>query len=108
LISSIPQVNIKSKILESQLTLTPEQCRIGRALLGWTQTDLAKRSGVTKPTIAAFETGARQPYVRTLDDLRRALEKGDEKGGAVFIGDGEPSLSGGAGVRRESPKPHGA
>lgn len=86
------------------MTLTPEQCRVGRALLGWTQADLAERSGVTKPTIAAFESGARQPYRRTLEDLRRALEAGDDNGGTVFISDDEPSLTGGAGIRRRSPK----
>jgi hypothetical protein len=32
---------------------------------------------VAKATIANFETGNREPYVRTLADIRRALEAAD-------------------------------
>jgi hypothetical protein len=35
---------------------------------------LAQVSQVHKSTIALFELGKRQPYDRTLDDLRAALE----------------------------------
>lgn len=77
------------------MSLTHEQCRAGRALLGWSQDQLAEASKVAKPTIANFERGARQPYERTLRDLREAMEKA----GAVFIGQDEASSSGGPGVR---------
>jgi hypothetical protein len=42
-------------------------------------------------TIADFERGARKPYLRTLEDVRRALEKA----GIEFIAEN----GGGAGVR---------
>ena len=67
------------------------QCRAARALVGWSQDDLANASGVAKATIAYFETEKRQPYDKTLGDLRRVLEKN----GVAFIDlDG-----GGVGVR---------
>jgi transcriptional regulator with XRE-family HTH domain len=54
--------------------MTPRQCRAARSLLGWSQDELAQVSQVHKSTIALFELGKRQPYDRTLDDLRAALE----------------------------------
>jgi transcriptional regulator with XRE-family HTH domain len=50
------------------------QLRAARGLLGWSQTDLAKNAKVGRATIADFESGKREPYPRTLDDLRTALE----------------------------------
>jgi transcriptional regulator with XRE-family HTH domain len=38
------------------------------------QRELATRANVSSKTIAAFELGERQPYDRTLDDIREALE----------------------------------
>ena len=58
----------------SEPTLTPEQCRAGRGLLGWTQADLALAAKVAIKTVTDFEGGRRQPYPRTLVDMRRALE----------------------------------
>lgn len=63
-------------------------------MLGWSQDRLAEESRVNKKTIADFERGARQPYDRTLRDLREALEKA----GVQFLEDGEV-CGGGAGVR---------
>lgn len=54
--------------------LTSAQCRAGRALISWSQDQLAQASGVAKATIANFELGKRMPYDRTLSDLREALE----------------------------------
>ncbi len=71
--------------------LSAPQCRAARALLGWSQDDLANASGVAKATIAYFETEKRQPYEKTLADLRRVLEKH----GVTFI----DMNGGGAGVR---------
>ena len=71
--------------------LSAPQCRAARALVGWSQDDLANASGVAKATIAYFETEKRKPYEKTLSDLRRVLEKN----GVMFIDvDG-----GGPGVR---------
>lgn len=59
----------------SEPDLTPEQCRAGRGLLGWTQGHLALAAEVAIKTIADFEGGRRKPYSRTLADIRRALER---------------------------------
>ncbi len=75
--------------------LTPAQCRAGRALLGWSQDQLAAAGGVAKRTLADFETGRRQPYDRTLRDLREAMERA----GAAFMAAGEIANEGGPGVR---------
>ncbi len=73
-------------------SLLPAQCRAGRALVNWSQNDLADRSGVAKATIAYFETSKRQPYSQTLGTLRRVLEKAgvsfvdqDEVGAGVCL-----------------------
>jgi transcriptional regulator with XRE-family HTH domain len=73
------------------MTISPEQCRAARGLLGWSQTDLAKASETATKTIADFERKAREPYARTLEEIQAALEKA----GVEFI----PENGGGAGVR---------
>jgi len=74
--------------------LTPEQSRAGRALLGWTQDELAVAASVAKRTIADFESGRRSTYDRTLRDMREAMERA----GVAFMGDQE-AVDGGPGVR---------
>jgi transcriptional regulator with XRE-family HTH domain len=61
--------------------MTPEQLRAGRALLHWTQGKLSERSGVSRGTLADFESGKRVPFYRTIDDLRRTLESA----GVIFL-----------------------
>ena len=63
------------------MSLSPAQCRAARALVSLSQEGLADASKVAKATIANFETGKREPYPRTLDDLREALERA----GVLFI-----------------------
>lgn len=76
---------------------TPEQCRAGRALLGWSQQQLAEASKLHRKTIAAFEGGSSTVEERTIDDLKEALEEG----GVVFI----PENGEGPGVRlRRKPR----
>ena len=50
------------------------QCRAARALLNWSQSDLAERSGAAQRTIADFERGLTRPYRRTLDAMIAAFE----------------------------------
>ena len=71
--------------------LSSEQCRAGRAMLDWSREDLAAKSGVSRPTLADFETNKRKPYDRTLADIRRTFEEA----GLEFI----PENGGGAGIR---------
>ncbi len=62
-------------------------------MLGWSRRHLAQAAQVAVGTVVDFERGARQPYNRTLADIRRALEDA----GVIFI-DAEEGV-GGPGVR---------
>lgn len=73
------------------MSITPAQCRAARAIIWWSQDQLAAASKVAKATIANFEAERRAPYDRTLADLRAALEAA----GVEFIAEN----GGGAGVR---------
>ena len=55
-------------------SFSPAQCRAARALIKWSQADLAAASKVATKTIANFELGKRVPRDRTLADIQRALE----------------------------------
>lgn len=39
--------------------MNPDQCRAARALLGWSQKELARLTGVSAATIRNFENGQR-------------------------------------------------
>ena len=77
------------------MSITPAQCRAARGLLGWSQSDLSAASKTATKTIADFERGAREPYPRTLEDVRSALESA----GVLFI----EKNGGGPGVRLQKP-----
>jgi predicted nucleotidyltransferase/DNA-binding XRE family transcriptional regulator len=49
-------------------------CRAGRALLGFSQAQLARQAGVSRLTIAYFERGTRRPIPANLAAIRLALE----------------------------------
>lgn len=74
--------------------ITPIQSRMARAALDLGCADLARLAGVGINTVSRFEQGG---------DARRssveAMKSALEAQGVVFIGTGEASLSGGAGVR---------
>jgi transcriptional regulator with XRE-family HTH domain len=68
------------------------QVRAARALLEWSQTDLAAAAEIALPTVKRFETGVRTPIPVVKADIVRALEDA----GVEFI----PAKSGkGVGVR---------
>jgi transcriptional regulator with XRE-family HTH domain len=73
------------------MSITSQQCRGARAMLGLSQADLEAASRVAKKSIADFEREATKPQPRTLDALQAALENG----GVEFI----PENGGGPGVR---------
>jgi transcriptional regulator with XRE-family HTH domain len=68
--------------------LTTRQIKAARALLGWSQADLAEKSGVSEPTVARLESmdgelGGRE---LTVGKIRAAIEAAgiefiDENGG---------------------------
>lgn len=65
--------------------LTPSQCRAARALLDWTQEDLARTAGVGGSTVRGFECGRHVLIRSNMAVIRAALEAA----GIVFIdGDG--------------------
>jgi transcriptional regulator with XRE-family HTH domain len=73
--------------------LKPPQCRAARALLDWTQNELASRTAISAVSIRAFEKGG---------DMResnlRLLRLTFEAAGVVFQEEGE-LVDGGIGVR---------
>ena len=72
--------------------ITIEQLRAARALLGWSQTDLASEAGLSVPTVKRLE-GAFGPHVS--DEARKKIKKTLEQAGIRFIDEN----GGGAGVR---------
>ncbi|QDL90470.1 XRE family transcriptional regulator [Paroceanicella profunda] len=71
--------------------MTPAQCRAARALIGMTQPDLARVSGLGLSTIVDFEKERRFVSEASRDAIRKALEKS----GVELI----PENGGGIGVR---------
>lgn len=74
--------------------ISPAQIRAARALLGWTQVDLAAASGVSEISIKNIERGVTDPRASTLG----AIEAAVAKAGVVFLAAGD-ARDGGAGVR---------
>ena len=56
--------------------LDPKLIKAARALLNWTQGELAKHSGLSLPAIANIERGTAQPRQDTLQKLQRTFETG--------------------------------
>jgi transcriptional regulator with XRE-family HTH domain len=72
--------------------VTIRQIKAARALLGWSQSDLADRSGVSEPTVARLESAQGELGGRegTGDKIRSAIEKAgvefiDENGGGLGV-----------------------
>lgn len=70
------------------------QIKAARALLGWKQSDLAARSGVSEISIKNIERGATDPRASTL----RAVQEAFEAAGVIFLARGQ-NADGGPGVR---------
>jgi transcriptional regulator with XRE-family HTH domain len=71
---------------------SPAQLRAARSLIGWSQTDLAKKAGLSLPTVKRVETDL---GVRVSDEAKRKLHQALENAGIEFI----PENGGGPGVR---------
>ena len=74
--------------------MSSHQCRMARAGLQWSQTDLALAARVTQGTVSLFESGGGCGRA-TLQAMQAALEAA----GVTFIAPGETSLPAGPGVR---------
>ena len=56
---------------------TIEQIRAARALLDWSQSDLADHAGLSQTGIARIENGTNQPNTTTLNKIRNAFENAE-------------------------------
>lgn len=56
-----------------RLKVHAAQVRAARALLGWSQAELSRRTGLAKRSIANLELAATRPYDRTLRILKRTF-----------------------------------
>lgn len=54
--------------------ITAAQCRSARALLNWSQPELAQRCGMHVQTISAFESDTSTPSKRTLEKITNTFE----------------------------------
>ncbi|MGV1768230.1 helix-turn-helix transcriptional regulator [Rhizobium rhizogenes] len=52
-----------------------EQCRGARAMLGWSQAELAKAANVSRQTVADFERGAHIPISNNLASMITAFQE---------------------------------
>ena len=50
------------------------QIRAGRALLNWSQQQLAERSGISRRTVAAYENGGERVMAASILGMKKALE----------------------------------
>lgn len=75
---------------------TSAQIRAARALLDWSQKDLAAKSKLSVPTIKRMEgpMGPDRSTEANVEAIRRALESA----GIIFLDEGQ-KLDGGVGVR---------
>jgi transcriptional regulator with XRE-family HTH domain len=85
-------IAMSQKGSSKKILITIEQLRGARALLGWSQTQLASRAGMSLPTIKRVESGSGP---RVSEDARLRLRNALESGGIEFIDEN----GGGPGVR---------
>jgi predicted transcriptional regulator len=78
------------------IMITPRQIRAARALLGWSQQQLADKAIVSLNAVTRLEKGKVDSRVSTI----AAIEKTLSKAGVEFLPPGER----GEGVRLKSPK----
>ena len=86
-------INTELTKKESFVMLEASQCRAARALLNWTQTDLAEKTSISAVSIRAFEKGG-EMRASNLKLIRLSFEAA----GLVFLDSGA-LLDGGPGVR---------
>ena len=76
--------------------MSPAQCRAARALIEFSQAELAAKAKVGQSTVRNFEAGRTIPVANNLEAIRRVLEAA----GVEFIAEN----GGGPGVRLRKAK----
>jgi transcriptional regulator with XRE-family HTH domain len=79
------------------LLFSPSQIRAARALVGWSQTEVAEAAGLSIPTIKRAEADG---GIRVSQDAVEAIADALRKAGVEFIAEN----GGGAGVRLRKPQ----
>jgi transcriptional regulator with XRE-family HTH domain len=74
------------------IMVTIQQLRAARGLLGWSQSELAARAGLSLPTVKRLEAGFGP---RVSDEARNKMQRAIEAAGVQFIDEN----GGGPGVR---------
>jgi transcriptional regulator with XRE-family HTH domain len=77
--------------------MTNEQLRAARGLLGWSQSELASRAGLSLPTVKRLEAGFGP---RVSEEARGKLRRAIEAAGIEFIDEN----GGGRGLRFTKPR----
>jgi transcriptional regulator with XRE-family HTH domain len=72
----------------AEVAVSPEQVKAARELLGWSQSELAGKMGVSETAVSLFEREKRRLLVLDVSELRSTLEAA----GVEFTTDGEPGL----------------
>ncbi len=70
--------------------MTAGQVRAARAMVKWTQQDLARASGVSLPTIKRMESG--DGLIRGITDNVRKIQRALQAAGIEFTNDGGPGV----------------
>jgi transcriptional regulator with XRE-family HTH domain len=86
------QSRVASKMDQEEYIVLIEQLRAARGLLGWSQSELASRAGLSLPTVKRVEA---EVGPRVSDEARAKLRRALELGGVEFIAEN----GGGPGVR---------
>jgi transcriptional regulator with XRE-family HTH domain len=68
---------------ESEMSISPDQAKTARRLLGWTVSVLGGKSGLSATTVSHFENGERRPSALNVSKIRKAFEDA----GVEFVGE---------------------
>jgi transcriptional regulator with XRE-family HTH domain len=66
------------------MTISPNQAKTARRLIGWTVSVLGGKSGLSGTTVSHFENGKRRPSALNVSKIRKVFEEG----GVEFAGGG--------------------
>ena len=66
-------VSQKFSMMQENVFRFAIQIKAGRTVLGWSQTELAKKAGIARPTVARIESFSMQPKLETAEKIKDAL-----------------------------------